>query len=465
MFLRKGNIIISAYTRSGTMERDKVLIANRGEIARRVIKTCKARGYSTVAIYSEADQEMPYVHEADEAVLIGPPPVVQSYLQADKIIEVAKEYGVRMIHPGYGLLSENAGFARKCEEEGIIFIGPTPKVIEQMGDKVTAREVMKKAGVPIVPGVEGEAKDVEEAIIQANQLGYPVMLKASAGGGGIGMHICHSDEELSKSYQSSKGRAKAYFGHDAMFVEKYIENPRHIEVQIIGDHHGNIVHMFERDCSVQRRHQKVIEESPSPFLDQRTRAKVCEVALLAAKTVQYTGVGTVEFIMGEDKEFYFLEMNTRLQVEHPVTEEVTGHDLVALQLSIEEGEALPFIQEQLSQTGHAIELRIYAEDPVSFMPAPGKISVYERVTGEGIRFDDGIEAGQSITPFYDPMIAKVIISDSSRKLALEKAHRVLLEMKLEGIKNNIPFLLKVVQDPQFKEGQYTTQFVTEIQNK
>lgn len=447
------------------MNKHKVLIANRGEIARRVIKTCKAKGYATVAIYSEADQEMPYVKEADEAVLIGPAPVVQSYLQADKIIAVAKEYGVRMIHPGYGLLSENAGFARKCEEEGIIFIGPKPTVIEQMGDKVTAREVMKKAGVPIVPGVEGEAKNVEEAITQANELGYPVMLKASAGGGGIGMQVCHSDVDLNKAYQSSKGRAKAYFGHDAMFVEKYIENPRHIEVQIIGDHHGNIVHMFERDCSVQRRHQKVIEESPSPFLDQDTRSKVCEAALVAAKTVQYSGVGTVEFIMAEDKEFYFLEMNTRLQVEHPVTEEVTGYDLVALQLAIEEGEVLPFKQEDLSQTGHAIELRIYAEDPVSFMPAPGKINVYERVEGEGIRFDDGIEAGLSITSFYDPMIAKVIVSDSSRKLALEKAHRVLLEMKLEGIKNNIPFLLRVIQDPQFKEGQYTTQFVTQILNK
>jgi acetyl-CoA carboxylase biotin carboxylase subunit len=447
------------------MDQQKVLIANRGEIARRIIRTCKENGYLTLAIYSEADQEMPYVKEADEAVLIGPAPVVQSYLQAEKIIEVAKEHGATMIHPGYGLLSENAPFARKCIEAGIAFIGPKPEVIEQMGDKVTAREVMKKAGVPIVPGVEGEAKDIEEAISQAHELGYPVMLKASAGGGGIGMQVCYTDEDMKKAYQSSKGRAKAYFGHDVMFVEKYIENPRHIEVQIIGDHHGNIYHMFERDCSIQRRHQKVIEESPSPFLDDKTRKAVCDVALVAAKTVDYTGVGTVEFIMGEDKQFYFLEMNTRLQVEHPVTEEITGYDLVALQLLIEEGEALPFGQKDLSQKGHAIELRIYAEDPVTFMPSPGKITVYERVEGEGVRFDDGIEAGSSITPFYDPMIAKLIVSDSNRKLALEKALQVLLKMKLEGVKNNIPFLIDVVQDEQFKAGNYTTQFVSQYFSK
>lgn len=447
------------------MNQRKVLIANRGEIARRIIRTCREKGYTTVAIYSEADQTMPFVSEADEAVLIGPAPVLQSYLQAEKIIQVAKEKNVQMIHPGYGLLSENADFARKCEEAGIIFIGPKPEVIEAMGDKVTARKVMQQAGVPIVPGVEGSADDIDQALSQANSIGYPVMLKASAGGGGIGMQVCYTDEDVKKVYQSAKGRAKSYFGSDIMFVEKYIENPRHIEVQVIGDLHGNLCHMFERDCSVQRRHQKVIEESPSPFLDEPTRKKICDTALLAAQTVGYTGVGTIEFIMGEDKEFYFLEMNTRLQVEHPVTELVTGHDLVALQLLIEEGKLLPFVQEELVQQGHALELRIYAEDPVTFFPSPGTITKYERVEGEGIRYDDGVEEGSTITPFYDPMIAKVIVSGNNRELSIERGIKVLETMKLEGIKNNIPFLQKVLEDEAFRQGVYTTQFVSTILDK
>lgn len=447
------------------MGQGKILIANRGEIARRIIRTCKEKGYSTVAVYSEADQDMPFVKEADEAVLIGPSPVVQSYLQADKIVQVALEKNVRMIHPGYGLLSENAEFAQKCLEAGLIFIGPDPKVMEKMGDKVTARKVMQEAGVPIVPGVEGSADDLDHAIEQASSLGYPVMLKASAGGGGIGMQICYNDDELRKVYQSAKGRAKSYFGSDTMFVEKYIENPRHIEVQIIGDRHGNLCHMFERDCSVQRRHQKVIEESPSPFISQATREKICQTALLAAQTVGYTGVGTVEFIMGEDQEFYFLEMNTRLQVEHPVTEEVTGYDLVALQLLIEEGEKLPFTQDDLQQQGHAMELRIYAEDPQTFFPSPGKVTAYEKIGGPGIRFDDGIEAGSTITPFYDPMISKMIVSANNRAEVIERALHVLQNMKLEGIKHNVPFLIKVLSDEDFKNGVYTTQFVTNLLNK
>ncbi|MDQ0339206.1 acetyl-CoA carboxylase biotin carboxylase subunit [Caldalkalibacillus uzonensis] len=441
------------------MAKKKVLIANRGEIARRVIRTCKEQGYGTVAIYSDADQEMLYLQEADEAVHIGPAPVAQSYLQMDRIISVAKERGADMVHPGYGLLSENADFALKCQEAGLIFIGPSPEVIGQMGDKLMARNVMKEAGVPVVPGGETAAGDVQEALAQAEQIGYPVMLKASAGGGGIGLSVCHTPEELKTAYASAKGRAKAYFGQDHMFVEKYIEDPRHIEVQIAADEHGHVCHLFERDCSIQRRHQKVIEESPSPFVDEETRSKICQTAVRAAEAVGYTGVGTVEFIMGHDKQFYFIEMNTRLQVEHPVTEAITGYDLVALQLAIAENQPLPFVQEEIKCQGHAIELRIYAEDPVTFMPSPGQITVYERQEGEGVRFDDAIRSGSRITPYYDPLIAKLIVSDFSREKAIDKAARVLDEVKLEGIKHNIPFLLDVLNDQRFRAGHYTTQFV------
>lgn len=445
------------------MRKERILIANRGEIARRIIRSCRRLGYETIAIYSDADQGMPYVQEADEAVPIGPPPVVQSYLQMDKIIEAALKHGATMIHPGYGLLSENAVFAQKCQEAGLIFIGPEPEVINKMGDKLTARELMKQAGVPVVPGGEEEARSVEEAIAQAEKIGYPVMLKASAGGGGIGMQVCHSAEELTKAYQSSKGRAKAYFGNDSMFIEAYIQNPKHIEVQIAGDQQGRIVHLFERDCSIQRRHQKVVEESPSPLLSAETREAICSAAILAAQSVQYTGVGTIEFIMDEQERFYFLEMNTRIQVEHPVTEELTGVDLVEWQLRIAKQEALPLTQDQIKAEGHVLELRLYAEDPVTFFPSPGRISAYERVSGPGIRFDDGIEEGTEITPFYDPMIAKIIVSDYNRDKTISKAIQVLEQLKLEGIKHNGPFLLKVLQNERFKEGRYSTHFVAELQ--
>lgn len=445
------------------MRKERILIANRGEIARRIIRSCRRLGYETIAIYSDADQGMPYVQEADEAVPIGPPPVVQSYLQMDKIIEAALKHGATMIHPGYGLLSENAVFAQKCQEAGLIFIGPEPEVINKMGDKLTARELMKQAGVPVVPGGEEEARSVEEAIAQAEKIGYPVMLKASAGGGGIGMQVCHSAEELTKAYQSSKGRAKAYFGNDSMFIEAYIQNPKHIEVQIAGDQQGRIVHLFERDCSIQRRHQKVVEESPSPLLSAETREAICSAAILAAQSVQYTGVGTIEFIMDEQERFYFLEMNTRIQVEHPVTEELTGVDLVEWQLRIAKQEALPLTQDQIKAEGHVLELRLYAEDPVTFFPSPGRISAYERVSGPGIRFDDGIEEGTEITPFYDPMIAKIIVSDYNRDKTISKAIQVLEQLKLEGIKHNGSFLLKVLQNERFKEGRYSTHFVAELQ--
>ncbi|MFT9847983.1 acetyl-CoA carboxylase biotin carboxylase subunit [Aneurinibacillus sp. REN35] len=439
-----------------------VLIANRGEIARRIIRTCKAKGIRTIAVHSEADASMPFVREADVAQLIGPPPVAQSYLNMEAILAAAKEHGADAIHPGYGLLSENGRFARRCAEEGIVFIGPKPEVMEDMGDKIRARSKMIAAGVPVVPGYNGNIPDADEACRIAGEIGYPVMLKASAGGGGIGMQVCQSDEDVRKAFQSAKGRAKAYFGNDDMFIEKYIDSPHHIEVQIAGDEHGTIVHLFERECSVQRRHQKVIEESPSPFLDQTTRKRICEAAVQAAQAVAYTGVGTVEFIMDGEKEFFFLEMNTRLQVEHPVTEVVTGFDLVEMQLSIAEGKALSFAQEDVEQRGHAIELRIYAEDPVTFMPSPGTISRYEQPVGTGIRVDDAVESGLAITPFYDPMIGKLIVSGETREAAMDRAKEAVAAYVIEGIKTNLPMLDEVLHNEVFQSGIYTTQFIQQM---
>jgi len=439
----------------------KVLIANRGEIARRIIRTCKAEGIGTVAVYSDADRDLPFVREADEAVHIGPPPVPHSYLNAEAIIKAAKSTGADAIHPGYGLLSENEAFARRVQEEGIVFIGPAPEVIGQMGDKLTARRVMLAAGVPVVPGCEEPAATVDEAAGVAASIGYPVMLKASAGGGGIGMQICRDEDSLRQAYQSLRSRAKAYFGNDAMYVEKYVERPRHIEVQIAGDQHGTVLHLLERECSIQRRHQKVLEESPSPFLDAKTRERLCQSAVRAAEAVGYTGVGTVEFIVDEDKNFYFLEMNTRLQVEHPVTEEMTGLDLVLLQLAIAKGEPLSIGQADVQAKRHAIELRVYAEDPVSFLPSPGTITLYQPPEMEHVRIDDGVESGAQVTPFYDPMIAKVIISGQTREEALQRAAEAMRNFQIVGIKTNIPFLREVLADERFRQGNYTTWFVQE----
>ncbi|MGC5325592.1 acetyl-CoA carboxylase biotin carboxylase subunit [Brevibacillus sp. SYSU BS000544] len=437
----------------------KVLIANRGEIARRIIRTCKQVGIATVAVHSEADKAMPFVREADESVLIGPPPVPQSYLNMEAIISACKSTGADAIHPGYGLLSENPAFARRCVEEGITFIGPTPEVISKMGDKVTARRIMREAGVPIVPGIEAQMDTPEEAIHHAGQIGYPVMLKASAGGGGIGMQVCHSDDELRQAFQSAKGRAKAYFGNDTMFLEKFVQNPHHIEVQVIADHHGNYLHALERECSIQRRHQKVIEESPSPFLDHETREKICEAALEAARAVSYTGVGTVEFIMDDAKNFYFLEMNTRLQVEHPVTEEMTGLDLVALQLEIAKNHSISLTQSDITAKKHAIELRVYAEDPKTFLPSPGTIQEYKPPVLANVRIDDAVEAGTQVTPFYDPMIAKVIVTGETREQAVVLAQKALEDFEISGIKTNIPFLMEVLADDDFQKGKYDTQFI------
>ena len=443
----------------------KVLIANRGEIARRIIRTCKALGKTAVAVYSEADQQLPYVREADEAVPIGPAPVAQSYLNMEAILAAARAVGADAVHPGYGLLSENAAFARRCQEAGLVFIGPAPEVIARMGDKLTARQIMREAGVPTVPGSEGALADAEEAVARARQLGYPVMLKASAGGGGIGMQVAYNDEQLRQAFPSAKGRAKAYFGNDLMFLEKYLPNPHHIEVQIAADQHGQILHVLERECSIQRRHQKVLEESPSPFLDPATREKICQAAVAAARAVGYTGIGTVEFIMDEEKNFYFLEMNTRLQVEHAVTEEMTGLDLVALQFAIAEHRPLGLRQEAIQAQRHAIEVRVYAEDPDTFLPSPGRIEVYQPPVMEHVRIDDGVEAGTQVTPFYDPLIAKVIASGGTRAEAVRRLSEALQMFYISGIKTNLPFLREILDDPAFRNGTYTTHFVENWKSK
>ncbi|WP_394120581.1 acetyl/propionyl/methylcrotonyl-CoA carboxylase subunit alpha [Planococcus donghaensis] len=431
----------------------KILIANRGEIARRIIRTCDRLGIETVAIHSEADGDLPYVSEATEAVLIGPNPVVQSYLQIEKIIEEAKKHGVDAIHPGYGLLSENADFARKVAKAGMVFIGPSSDIIEKMGDKIESRRTMIQAGVPVVPGTEEGVATLEEALQEAEEIGYPLMLKASAGGGGIGMVRCESEQALTQQFTSVKNRAKAYFGDDVVYLEKFIADARHIEVQIFGDHHGNLVHLYERNCSVQRRNQKVIEESPSPHLPQDVRERLCEAALKAGRAVDYTNAGTVEFIVDPKNEFYFLEMNTRLQVEHPVTEEVTGFDLVEWQLTVADGGELPS-QDSVGTKGHAIEYRVYAEDPKTFFPSPGKLEKLQ--WGEGARIETGYEEGNNVTPFYDPMISKIIIHGTDRVDALSKSQTFFNHVTINGVKTNIPLFKEFIRSEEFISGDYAT---------
>ncbi|HJF30887.1 MAG TPA: acetyl-CoA carboxylase biotin carboxylase subunit [Sporosarcina psychrophila] len=436
---------------------DKILIANRGEIALRIIKTCKRLGIATVAVYSEADADMPFVKEADEAFLLGPAQVQQSYLKADDIIEIAVRAGVDGIHPGYGLLSENAEFVRKVQAAGIQFIGPDADTIDKMGDKIGSRVTMKAAGVPVVPGTDEGITSLEDAVRAAVEIGYPIMLKASAGGGGIGMIRCEDEQALSQQFQSVKNRAKAYFGDDVVFLEKFITNARHIEVQIFGDNFGNVVHLFERNCSVQRRNQKVIEESPSPHLPEEARHRLYKAAVDAAKAVSYKNAGTVEFIVDENNEHYFLEMNTRLQVEHPVTEEVTGFDLVEWQLEVANGNKLPVIdQAAIKSTGHAIEFRIYAEDPVKFMPSPGAIQKLDWGDTTGIRIDSGYVEGGKVTPFYDPLISKVIVHAPTREEAIKKSQDFLSKVKIEGLKTNIPLFNTFLKSEEFIAGNYST---------
>ncbi|MGG3435096.1 acetyl-CoA carboxylase biotin carboxylase subunit [Heyndrickxia coagulans] len=440
----------------------KILIANRGEIARRVIRTCKKLGVKSVAVYSEADAGALFVREADEAYCIGKPPVNQSYLNADAIIRAAKESGAEAVHPGYGLLSENAAFARKCIEAGLVFIGPSPEIIAAMGSKIEARRMMKAAGVPVIEGVDDPLADEEAAVRAAEKIGYPAMLKASAGGGGIGMQVVQSEKELRKAFAGNKKRAEMFFGDGAMFIEKYIEEPHHVEIQILADQYGNVVPLMERECSIQRRHQKVVEEAPSPFISEATRQKMLDAAVKAATSIGYTNAGTIEMIVDRDQHFYFLEMNTRLQVEHPVTEEITGLDIVEEQLKVASGERLTITRETLKRNGHAIEVRIYAEDPKTFLPSPGKITAFRLPEGEGIRNETAVEAGSEVTPFYDPMIAKLIAWGSSREEACKRIRDALLNYQVEGIKTNIPMLIDTVSHEQFLKGYTTTHFVNDF---
>ena len=437
----------------------KVLIANRGEIARRIIRTCKRLGIETVAVYSEADAESPHVHEATEAVCIGPAQVKMSYLHIENIIQAAKETKAEAIHPGYGFLSENPIFVQRCQEEKIIFIGPSAETMQLMGSKLEARNQMVKAGVKVVPGTDKSLESIEEAINVAEQLGYPLMLKASAGGGGIGMQLVQNQAELTKFFEGTKQKALSFFNDGTVFLEKWISSPRHIEVQIAADAYGNVVHLFERECSIQRRNQKVIEEGPSPYLNDSLRDELVEAAIRGVKQIGYTNLGTMEFIFDDEHNFYFLEMNTRLQVEHPVTEELTGLDLVELQLQIAAKEKLPITQEGISKTGHAIECRLYAEDPVTFFPSPGAISKLT-LPENGVRLDLGVVEGSVVSPFYDPMIGKIIVHGFDRQDAITNMQRVLEQMDVKGIKTNLPLLKKIMTDSQFNSGNYTTEFLT-----
>ena len=439
----------------------KILIANRGEIASRVMRTCQEMDIQTVAVYSEADRYSPFVQMADESYLLGPSRVQDSYLNVDKLLEIAHEAKVDAIHPGYGFLSENASFCKRCTEEGFTFIGPTSDVIEKMGDKIAARKTMQKAGVPVVPGTENAVGTVEEAIVSANDIGYPIMLKASAGGGGIGMQVVRDEKELTTAFASHSKRAENLFGDGAMFLEKKVENAHHVEIQVIADSQGNVIHLYDRECSVQRRHQKVIEEAPSPFISEKTRQDMCAAAVQAAETLTYTSAGTIEFLVDEDENYYFLEMNTRIQVEHPVTEEITGVDIVKLQVHIANGRALPFDQKSISRQGHAIEARIYAEDPKTFFPSPGHISKFELPQGNHIRNEVTVESDMEVTPFYDPMIGKLIVSGTTRDEAITRMKEALASYRVEGIKTNIPMLENIIGNDVFLSGRTTTAFIDE----
>lgn len=437
----------------------KILIANRGAIASRIIRTCKKLGIYTVAIYSEADEYLPYVKKADEAVLIGPSPVQESYLNMSKIIEVAKEKQVEAIHPGYGFLSENSTFAKLCEEAGFVWIGPSSTTIEQMGNKLIARKSMEKAGVPIIPGTISPITNIEAALQHARKIGYPIMLKAASGGGGVGLQVIHSEEELKNMFERIKERAGQLFGNEQLFIEKLIENARHIEVQVASDHYGNFVHLYERECSIQRRNQKVIEEAPSPFLSEDTRTELCKAAIQAAKAINYNNIGTVEFLVDENEKFYFLEMNTRIQVEHGITEAITGIDLVQLQLEIADDKRIPFNQEEIKRKGHAIETRIYAEDPKNFLPSPGTITNYIEPEKDAIRIESSVEQGSKVTPFYDPMICKLIAYGKSRTETIDILTEGLNNFVIDGIKTNIPMLQTVLTEENFLRGNTPIDYV------
>lgn len=438
----------------------KVLIANRGEIAVRVIRACREAGYPTVAVFSEADRAALHVLYADESHPIGPAPSSESYLRIDRILDAAKKSGANAIHPGYGFLAENADFAEACESEGLLFVGPSPASMRAMGSKTESRQRMRAAGVPIVPGLEAAVGSYEELEAAAREIGFPIMLKASAGGGGKGMRRVDRPEDLRQAFERVTSEARSFFGDSAVYAEKLIVAPRHIEVQVLGDKHGNLIHLGERECTLQRRNQKVIEESPSPIVDSALRARLGETAVRAARAVDYYSAGTIEFLMGEDREFYFLEMNTRLQVEHPVTEIVTGVDLVKQQLRVAQGERLELRQEDVTPRGHAIECRIYAENPFrNFAPSPGTIRNLNRPQGPGLRNDDGVYAGFTVPIHYDPMLSKLIASGSNRAEAIQRMRRALSEYRVEGIETTIPFYAAIMDHPDFRAGRFDTGFI------
>ncbi|MCF8373454.1 MAG: acetyl-CoA carboxylase biotin carboxylase subunit [Bacteroidales bacterium] len=439
---------------------NKILIANRGEIAVRVMRSCREMGIRSVAVYSEADRKSMHVRYADEAYFIGPSPSNESYLVIDKIIDAAKKSGAQAIHPGYGFLSENAAFSQRCKDEGIIFIGPSPEVISVMGDKISARQRMMASGVPVVPGTKDNITSDEMALEVVMKVGLPVMVKASAGGGGKGMRLVKKEADIVQAVKAAKSEAMASFGDDAVYVEKYIESPHHIEFQVLGDSHGNVIHLCERECSVQRRHQKVVEESPSPLMTPELRKEMGEKAVAAAAAVNYTGAGTIEFLVDNDHNFYFLEMNTRLQVEHPITERVVGIDLVKEQIRIARGEKLNHKQEDIVQSGHAIECRIYAEDPSNnFMPSPGLIKHITEPLGLGVRTDGYVYEGYEIPIYYDPMISKLIVHGNTREEAIKRMKRALYEYKITGVKTSIKFLERIMEADDFVNGKYDTHFI------
>jgi len=440
---------------------EKILIANRGEVALRVIRSCKEMGIATVAVYSEADEDSLHARMADEAIKIGPASSQKSYLNMPNIISAALVTGAQAVHPGYGFLAENAQFARACASSGLTFIGPSPESIERMGDKAEARRTMMEAGVPVVPGSDGLVDSEEEALKLACGIGFPVLVKASAGGGGRGMRIAQEEEALVPALRAARAEAKAAFGDDSVYLEKYVTKPRHVEFQMLADSHGNAIHLFERECSIQRRHQKLIEEAPSPALDDDLRARMGEVALLAVKAVGYQNAGTVEFLLDETGDFYFMEMNTRVQVEHPVTEYITGVDIIKEQIRIAAGEPMKHAhQDEVSMSGHAIEFRINAEDPShDFRPSPGTVSLFNPPGGLGVRVDSHLYSGYAVPPHYDSLLAKLIVWGETRPEAIARARRALDEFIVVGIPTTIPFHQRVVEDEEFQRGDVYTDFV------
>lgn len=438
----------------------KILVANRGEIALRVMKTAKKMGIKTVAVYSVADRQSPHVKFADEAVCIGEAPSNQSYLLGDKIIEVCKELGVDGIHPGYGFLSENSTFAELAEKNNITFIGPKSHAMRVMGDKLAAKDTVKAYDIPMVPGLDHAITDIEEAKKVAQDVGFPILIKASAGGGGKGMRVVEKEEDFESQMQRAISEATSAFGDGSVFIEKFVASPRHIEIQVLADTHGNVVYLFERECSVQRRHQKVVEEAPSAVLTPEIRKAMGEAAVKVAKSCDYVGAGTVEFLLDENKNFYFLEMNTRLQVEHPVTELITGIDLVEMQIRVARGEVLPIKQEDLQIKGHALELRVYAEDPLNdFLPSVGNLETYILPTGEGVRVDNGFEQGMDVPIYYDPMLSKLITYGKDRNEAIQLMLKAIQEYKVEGVSTTLPFGTFVFEHEAFVSGNFDTNFV------